>query len=569
MTNQTATYDTTLADVRRHVADVTRYPLEILTPDADFEDDLGVDSVKQAEILAVIARDLGVDVASVPGRKLRNLGAVAELVRELKGRASAANDAPIAASVAATTPVTATATPVATASPVATAAASPVASASAPTAAARISRPVVPSAPVANPVATAGSHGASAAVAGLVGAASPVVTASHVGAAPVAASARVDAAIRAIFARITRYPETLLTDDADLEDDLGIDSVKQAEILATITAAFPTAAGINPRAEGLRSIGAITAAVQARMPAAPAVAAVAAVAAITASAASAAPVARPAARDLPFAGQIALVTGSGRGLGKVLAQHLARLGATVVVNSFHSREAGEATAAEIVADGGEAIHVWGSVANEAHLDAMFATIDARFGGLDLLVCAASDGLIGPFDSIRPADWDRAFRANITGGYECAMRASKLMRRRGGGAIVTMSTVTSSRYLQGFGCQGVVKAAVESLTRYLSFELAPYGIRANCVSAGPVYGELLTKFPEHEARIAHWESISAGGELCAPEDVAEVTAFLLSAAASRVTGAVWAVDNGVSGQIDGRLPRPALPNLRFDRDLRVA
>src|SRR5262249_8643982 len=149
---------------------------------------------------------------------------------------------------------------------------------------------------------------------------------------------------------------------------------------------------------------------------------------------------------------------------------------------------------------------------------------------------------GPFDRIEPKHWDRAFRTDITGTYECAMRAAPLMRARGGGAIVTMGTITAQRYLQDFGCQGVVKAAVESLTRYLACELAEAGIRANCIAAGPVYGELINKFPGAQQLIARWESMSPGGALCEPRDVAAMAEFLLGPGARRITGATFCVDN---------------------------
>ncbi|AGC47299.1 3-oxoacyl-ACP reductase [Myxococcus stipitatus DSM 14675] len=459
-----------LERIRHCAATVTRYPLDILTAEAQLEDELGIDSVKLAEIAAVVAREFGLAVERLPrGAKARTLSLIAEqVVAQLEDAAPA----PVPAA------------------------------------------PSIP-APVASPLA-----------AGL----------------PLDLEARV----RAVFARVTRYPEELLTPEADLEDELGIDSVKLAEVLAVLAKELSLELGPRP-SRRLRTLSAVSEELRSRQGNAPVTSAVAQVPQ------GVAPPPVAVRQPLPFEGKVALVTGSGKGIGKVIAQRLASAGATVVVNSFHSRDEGERTAQEIVAAGGKALHVWGSVAQEEHLERLFTTLAERLGGLDLLVCNASNGLIGPFDRIAPRDWDKAFRTCVTGTYECAMRARPLMARRGGGAIVTMSTSMSQRYMYDLGCQGVVKAGVESLTRYLAAELAPEGIRTNCVSAGPVHGELLGMFPNAPGRVSRWEAATPGGQLCTAEDVADVTELLLGPKTQRVNGAVWVVDGGLSATVDGLLP----------------
>src|SRR5205085_1505679 len=136
-------------------------------------------------------------------------------------------------------------------------------------------------------------------------------------------------------------------------------------------------------------------------------------------------------------GKVALVTGSGHGLGRAIAAQLARLGATVVVNSFHSRQRGEDATAEIVAAGGKAVHLWGSVTNPAHLGQIFGQIDSRFGGLDFFVSNASNGILAPVKDISPDHWDRAFRTNVIALHQIALLAAERMRRRGGGKIVAL------------------------------------------------------------------------------------------------------------------------------------
>ncbi|QSQ13833.1 SDR family oxidoreductase [Myxococcus landrumensis] len=463
-----------LERIRHCAATVTRYPLDILTPEAQLEDELGIDSVKLAEIAAVVAREFGLAVEKLPrGAKARTLSLIAEqVVAQLADTAPA--PVPAVVAVAASIPV-------------------PVA------------------APMAPPVAGLPSD--------------------------------LEAQVRAVFARVTRYPEELLTPEADLEDELGIDSVKLAEVLAVLAKELRLELGPRP-SRRLRTLSAVSEEIRSRQ-GSPSVAPVA-----TQVAPPPPVVVRPA---LPFEGKVALVTGSGKGIGKVIAQRLASAGATVVVNSFHSRDEGERTAQEIVAAGGKALHVWGSVAQEEHLERLFTTIAERLGGLDFLVCNASNGMIGPFDRIAPRDWDKAFRTCVTGTYECAMRARPLMARRGGGVIVTMSTSMSQRYMYDLGCQGVVKAGVESLTRYLAAELAPEGIRTNCVSAGPVHGELLGMFPNAPGRVTRWEAATPGGQLCTADDVADVTELLLGPKTQRVNGAIWVVDGGLSATVDGLLP----------------
>ncbi|WP_404364032.1 SDR family oxidoreductase [Corallococcus coralloides] len=473
--SHTSTPSNILEQVRQCAASVTRYPLDILTEHAQLEDELGIDSVKLAEIAAVIAREFQLPPDRLPrSGKARTLGAIAGAVKEALGTAPS---------------------------------------------------PVVTSAPP--PVASAVSAGVEA----RVGTHAPDLLPR----------------VRAVFARVTRYPEELLTPHADLEDELGIDSVKQAEVMAVLMKELGLGDAPKP-SQRLRTMAAITDAARALLPAAPPV-----VEARPRAPVHAAPAPVPLRTELPFAGKVALVTGSGKGIGRVIATRLARAGATVVVNSFHSREDGEKTARDIVDAGGRAVHLWGSVAQEEHLERMFAAIREQLGGLDLLVCNASNGLIGPFDRIAPRDWDKAFRTCITGTYECAMRARPLMAARGGGSIVTMSTSMSQRYMHDLGCQGVVKAGVESLTRYLAAELAPDGIRTNCVSAGPVHGELLGMFPDAPERVARWESATPGGRLCTADDVADVTELLLGPKTQRVNGAIWVVDAGLSGTVDGLLP----------------
>jgi NAD(P)-dependent dehydrogenase (short-subunit alcohol dehydrogenase family) len=249
----------------------------------------------------------------------------------------------------------------------------------------------------------------------------------------------------------------------------------------------------------------------------------------------------------PFAGKIAFVSGSGRGLGKEIAVYLAQLGATVVVNSFHSRPKGEETVRQIQAAGGEAIHLWGSMANPAHMDQLFDGIEQRYGGIDFFISSASNGMLARLKDITAEDWEKAFRTNVVGLHQGAMRSAQLMRKRGGGKIITMSSPAAHGYVDYFGCMGAVKAAVESLTRSLAIELATDNIQVNCISPGPVYGDLLNKWPESERLVKQWERNTAYGRLCKADEVAHFVAYMLSDAVKLFTGSVLVMDGGISAQ----------------------
>jgi NAD(P)-dependent dehydrogenase (short-subunit alcohol dehydrogenase family) len=231
----------------------------------------------------------------------------------------------------------------------------------------------------------------------------------------------------------------------------------------------------------------------------------------------------PARSAQPLEGKIALVTGSGRSIGKVIALRLAELGAQVIVNSFHSRDQGERTTAEAVASGGKAFHLWGSVANPAHLKRIFAEIDARFGGLDYFISNASAGVFAPLEHVTPEHWDRCFRTNVVALHQGSLLAAELMRRRGGGRIIALSSVGAQLCFDYFGCVGPVKAAVESLVRYLAVELAPDGILVNTVTAGPVKGELLDGYPGRP----RWERLNPRQYLISEEEVVDPVLFLLT------------------------------------------
>ena len=248
---------------------------------------------------------------------------------------------------------------------------------------------------------------------------------------------------------------------------------------------------------------------------------------------------------LPFSGKTALVTGSGRGIGRAIALYFARHGADIVVNFFRNRAPAEETAAEIEKLGRRILLVKADVGDLDDLNRLFDETEQTFGGLDIFIHNAASGYNRPALEQKPKGWDWTMNINARSLLFAAQRAVPLMEKRGGGSIVSISSPGSSRVLPDYVVVGASKAAIESLTRYLAVELAQKNIIVNAVSPGVVETEALKHFEALKNQGVIQKAIAAtpAGRLVTPEDVAEVVGFLCSPAASMIRGQVIIVDGG--------------------------
>ena len=247
-----------------------------------------------------------------------------------------------------------------------------------------------------------------------------------------------------------------------------------------------------------------------------------------------------------FQNKIALVTGSGRGIGRAIALHFASHGADVVVNFFRNRAPAEETAQEIEKLGSRALLVKADVGNLNDLNRLFDEVEREFGGLDILVHNAASGYNRPAMQQKPKGWEWTMNINARALLFAAQRAAPLMEKRGGGKIVSISSPGSGRVLPDYVVVGASKAALESLTRYLGVELISKKINVNAVSPGVVKTDALNYF----ASMGNQDRILQGfiqqvpaGRLITPEEVAEVVAFLCTPAADMIVGQTIAVDGG--------------------------
>lgn len=246
-------------------------------------------------------------------------------------------------------------------------------------------------------------------------------------------------------------------------------------------------------------------------------------------------------------GKTALVTGSGRGIGRAIALRLAEEGADVVVNFFRNREPAEKTRDEILALGRGALLVKANVGTIEGVDDLFDQTEAAFGGLDILVCNAASGFNRPILEQKPKAWDWTMNINARSVLFCAQHAARLMEARGGGTIITISSPGSSRVLPDYALVGTSKAALEALTRYLAVEFAPLGIAVNTVSPGVVRTEALRMFGVEDESPIYDEVIefTPAGRLVTGEDVGGLVAFLCTPAAEMIRGQNIVIDGGAT------------------------
>jgi 3-oxoacyl-[acyl-carrier protein] reductase len=244
-------------------------------------------------------------------------------------------------------------------------------------------------------------------------------------------------------------------------------------------------------------------------------------------------------------GQVALVTGSARGIGKGIALRLAREQMRVVITSQTAQEVA-ATAAELRAAGAEVLEYVGDIGQAAVVDGLFEATLAAFGGVDLLVNNA--GVLGspPFVDLDEARFDAVVSTNLKGPFLCSRRAVEVMRPRKQGSIIHISSVGGLRVHQPGVPYDVTKAALDGMTRAMGVELADAGIRVNAIAPGAIHTE---RRPPLEApamrEIAERIPLRRLGS---PLEIGAVVAFLASPDAAYITGQVIYVDGGITTQL---------------------
>ena len=250
--------------------------------------------------------------------------------------------------------------------------------------------------------------------------------------------------------------------------------------------------------------------------------------------------------------QVAVVTGAGSGIGRATAALFAREGATVAVVDLVADAAMET--AELIAEGGgRALAVKADVSDMTQVGAAFQKVADEYGRVDVLYNNAGVNSSGSVIDASEDDWDRCFAVNAKGTFACSQAAARLMVAAGRGSIINQGSVAAVVGIANFASYCASKGAVVALTRSMSVDLAPRGVRVNAICPGTVYTPLMEPMltarggGDMAAGLALTVAKYPIGRLGTPEEIAAVALFLASDDSSFLTGSVITADGGMTSQ----------------------
>jgi 3-oxoacyl-[acyl-carrier protein] reductase len=244
--------------------------------------------------------------------------------------------------------------------------------------------------------------------------------------------------------------------------------------------------------------------------------------------------------------RVAIVTGGSRGIGRAIAETLAATAIHVVLSYRERGEEAQKVAEKIRASGGAARAVRADLNQPDHIRNLVRTVLDDFGRIDVLVNNAGTHLPGVrLGDMQAEDWDRILRVNLSAAFRLSQAVLPDMRARKRGVIINLSSNVTQRLPAGYGAYAVSKVGVEALTRILAKEEGPNGIRVNAVAPGPIRTEMLQESLDAmgtQRAEAFIRSVPLG-RMGEPQEIAAVVGFLVSDAASYLTGQTVYVNGG--------------------------
>jgi len=244
-------------------------------------------------------------------------------------------------------------------------------------------------------------------------------------------------------------------------------------------------------------------------------------------------------------GQVALVTGADRGIGKGIALALARAGCRVAVNYQSTPDLADSVVRELRALGVDGMSVRGDVRRAPEVVDMVAEVVRRFGALNVMVNNAGVQTWTPLLDVTEEQWDLVLDTNLKGCFLCTQAAARHMKHTGGGSIVNIGSGCNKIAFRNLVAYTASKGGIEMFTKVAALELGGYGIRVNCVAPGAIEVERTRlESPDYAAT---WGSVTPLGRVGTPQDVGDAVVFLASPSASFISGQTIWVDGGLFTQ----------------------
>jgi 3-oxoacyl-[acyl-carrier protein] reductase len=247
---------------------------------------------------------------------------------------------------------------------------------------------------------------------------------------------------------------------------------------------------------------------------------------------------------MDLSNKVAIITGSGRGIGKTIAQKLAEAGATIVINDIGEIASIEAVAEEIRAMNRKSIAVLADISSSADVDRMVETTITTYGRVDILVNNAGITRDHLLLRMSEEDWDRVITINLKSVFLCTKAVLRYMTRQRWGRIINMASIVGIVGNAGQANYAAAKAGIIGFTRTVAKEVASRGITVNAIAPGFIETQMTQQL--EESWIQEIKKRIPLGYLGTPRDVAEAVAFLASEEARYITGHVLNVDGGMGG-----------------------